>query len=85
MSGPAPRDRERIKAYIDRVIAQRFADSMRYRGTFTAPLTYKRGDVVTHRGQLWHCCGDAITAKPGTSDGWKLMAKASDWKGRDDE
>ena len=30
----------------------------RYRGVYCAGTPYIKGEFVTHRGSLWHCCKD---------------------------
>ena len=52
-------------------------NAMSYRGVFRdehAP--YRVGELVTHKGGLWHCW-KATRDRPGTSDDWQLMSKNS--------
>jgi hypothetical protein len=39
-------------------------------------IRYTVGNMVTHKGALWHCRADKTTDRPGTSHDWKLMHKS---------
>jgi hypothetical protein len=47
---------------------------MRYMSVWRASEVYEPGDVVTHKGTIWHC-GLHTTSKPGTDHTWQMMAK----------
>jgi hypothetical protein len=47
-----------------------------YMGVWQKAQEYRRGQMVTDRGTLWHCNG-ATTERPGTGDGWTLMVKTT--------
>lgn len=71
------------KKYIDQRLAsfeKRLAaletKSFRFRGVWQAPETYKRGDLATHDGSLWHCNAESTTGRPGDgSTDWTLAVK----------
>ena len=81
------------KDYIDRAIAplveelkaqkQRIAEleerGIRFRGAWRAAEDYRRGDLVTHDGSLWHANLDARAVRPGDGNIWTLAVK----RGRD--
>ena len=57
------------------------ASGVKYRGVWQAAEEYRRGDMVTHDGSVFHC-NDATRAKPGNgSTCWSLAVK----HGRDAE
>lgn len=77
---------EIIGAYIDDAIkvavgkaVERLEEQVAaraYRGIWSASVDdFRKGQLVTHKGTLWHCNVDATTDRPGTSDAWTLMAK----------
>lgn len=51
------------------------ADRLRYVGTFERGREYRRGDVVTHRGCMWHCEGATTAPPPG--DSWVMCVKGT--------
>jgi len=67
----------RVKAMQDRmvVVEQR---GVRYRGVYQRSEDYKRGDLVTFDGSMWHATRDTAD-EPGASRDWQLAVK----KGRD--
>ena len=57
------------------------ATGVKYRGVWQAADEYRRGDMVTHDGSVFHCNADT-RAKPGNgSTTWSLAVK----HGRDAE
>ncbi|SAL03104.1 hypothetical protein AWB78_06508 [Caballeronia calidae] len=52
---------------------------MIYRGVYRGGETYRRGDVVTWAGSLWHCNATTDTKPDAGGDAWTLAAK----RGRD--
>lgn len=52
------------------------AKSMRFRGVHQPAEEYKRGDLVTHQGALWHC-NRSTTDRPGSGGtDWQLAVKS---------
>jgi hypothetical protein len=56
-------------------IAELREKSMRFQGTYSAALTYTRGDVVLRDGQPWYCRSLTPTTTRPPGDDWVLMAK----------
>lgn len=57
------------------------ADTMRergisYRGVWQSADQYKRGDLATHAGSIWHCNADTRSA-PGDGKAWTLACKGN--------
>jgi len=52
--------------------------SLRYRGVWSAVNDFRRGDLTTTGGSLYHCNVDGATEKPGTSSQWTLTAKSAE-------
>lgn len=50
------------------------ASQVRYVGTFESGRQYRRGEMVTDRGCVWHCNADT-TLRPGDTDAWTLAVK----------
>jgi hypothetical protein len=48
-----------------------------YEGTWEDGRTYRRGAVTTDRGALWCAQVESVSARPGSSSAWKLMAKTT--------
>ena len=51
---------------------------LRYQGTYQFGYPYVIGDVITDKGNAWHCEAPT-TLRPGTTTAWRLMVR----KGRD--
>jgi len=51
---------------------------MKYCGIYEHGTTYREGDVLTHRGSLWHCDHDTQT-EPNGGGAWTLCVR----RGRD--
>jgi hypothetical protein len=51
------------------------AKKTEYHRIWDAGTAYKLNDEVTDKGQLWQCDVPISTARPGTSDDWKLKQK----------
>ena len=52
------------------------AKAMRFRGVHQPAEEYKRGDLVTHAGALWHC-NRPTTDRPGSGGtDWQLAVKS---------
>jgi hypothetical protein len=70
---------ERLEEALEqhaRLIEKLHASALRYAGTWSgSSVTYAKGDLVTHKGQLWHATRETAN-KPGTSDSWQLMTRA---------
>lgn len=68
----------RLKPLRERIaeLEGRAAKSLVYRGTWQRADEYRRGEAVTHAGQLWSAKRDT-TAAPGHSTDWQLMTKAA--------
>jgi len=49
--------------------------SVIYRGVFDMAEEYGAGDMVTHRGSMWHCNESAKGLVPGTGRHWTLAVK----------
>jgi hypothetical protein len=50
--------------------------SIQYRGLYTAGVPYQPGDVITHKGALWHANIASIGDTPGEGANWTLCVKA---------
>lgn len=77
--GPMVRRIEALESESDRMRESKgvsLADV--YRGSYERGAAYKRGELLTHNGNLWLAMKDNNT-EPGTTDGWRLIVK----KGRD--
>lgn len=48
-----------------------------YQGVWQAAQEYKRGDLATHDGSLWHA-NIETRSKPGTGSEWSLAVKRGD-------
>lgn len=47
-----------------------------HRDVWRAGETYRRGDIVTWGGSMWHCFADETTDRPGDKgSAWKLVVK----------
>lgn len=49
-------------------------NTVRFAGTYQTSRTYRRGDMATYKGALWHC-NRPSTERPGASDDWQLAVK----------
>jgi len=47
-----------------------------YLGVWKSDAEYSRGNMTTMNGQLWHCEGERVTGRPGTSASWRMMHKS---------
>jgi hypothetical protein len=45
-------------------------------GTWDAARHYNRGETVTHKGAGWVATVSSTGLRPGTSEGWRLLAKS---------
>ncbi|MDG4896622.1 hypothetical protein P9272_23935 [Mesorhizobium sp. WSM4976] len=70
----------RCKALEDRVKQLEERPSVEYRGSWKADEKYRRGDLISHAGSVWHCelAGSGIVPGEGAI-GWRLAVK----RGRD--
>ena len=64
------------KAMKERV-AELERDQLKFAGVWQSSASYKRGDLATHAGSLWHCNG-ATSERPGDGSGWQLCVKRGD-------
>lgn len=46
-----------------------------YKGVFDRDAAYKAGDMVTHKGSVWHCNAATDGETPGASEAWTLAVK----------
>lgn len=46
-----------------------------YKGVFDRGADYQAGDMVTHKGSVWHCNAALAGEAPGASDAWTLAVK----------
>lgn len=46
-----------------------------YKGVFERGAEYQAGDMVTHKGSLWHCNAAVDGETPGSGDAWTLAVK----------
>lgn len=52
------------------------ARELRYCGVWNERSTYRRGNLTTHHGSLWHANIDHISTVPGSDPtGWTLCVK----------
>lgn len=58
---------------LQRRVAELEADRLRYLGPVERGRSYRRGEMVTHRGSVWHCETATETLPPG--DAWTLAVK----------
>jgi hypothetical protein len=76
-SAIGPIKEELVRLRIELEHAQLTARELRYAGTWTAQGRWKRGNLVSHQGSLWHCNLDDIATVPGQDfDGWQLCVKS---------
>ncbi|MBX3704624.1 MAG: hypothetical protein KF822_12685 [Steroidobacteraceae bacterium] len=59
---------------IERRLAELESRQVRYVGVYESGRRYRKGELVTHDGSVWHCEA-ATEAKPGTTDAWVLAVK----------
>lgn len=64
---------QRMEALSDR-IAGIESKGVEYLGVWQAAASYKRGNLVTHGGSIWHANEDT-RAKPGDGKTWTLACK----------
>jgi hypothetical protein len=71
---------ERLEEALEqhaRLIENLHASRLRYAGTWSgSSVTYAKGDLVTHKGQLWHATRETAN-KPGESDSWQMMTRTA--------
>ena len=66
---------DRMKA-LDLRLAEAETKATRFRGVHQPAEEYKRGDLVTHQGALWHC-NRPTTERPGSGGtDWQLAVKS---------
>lgn len=63
-----------------RLVAEAVALSLKsrlvYRGEFRAGQEYRRGNLVSHEGSVWHCNADGTKHLPAVDlDCWTLAVK----------
>lgn len=46
-----------------------------YKGVFDREADYQAGDMVTHKGSVWHCNAAVAGEAPGASSTWTLAVK----------
>ena len=47
-----------------------------FRGPWLPETTYRRGELVQHRGSVWIALAADVAGKPGETDGWRLLVRA---------
>src|SRR5262249_44838716 len=68
---------EQKVAALQSRITELEVSSLKYVGAFQLAVSYRRGDVVSFEGTIWHACRATTAERPGGSDsGWQLMAKS---------
>jgi hypothetical protein len=65
---------ERIKE-LERRLGEIEAKGVVYRGVYQRADEYKRGDMVTFKGSVWHANHDT-REEPGASEVWQLAVRA---------
>ncbi len=73
LAGKFTAHRDRL-AELERRVAELEGRQIRYVGTFESGRQYRRGEMVTDKGCVWHCNADTST-RPGDSDNWTLAVK----------
>jgi hypothetical protein len=68
-------------ARIERRLDELESRQVRYCGVFESGRRYRKGELVTDAGSVWHCEADTST-RPGDSDAWVLAVKRGN-DGRD--
>lgn len=51
--------------------------AVKFAGVYQTSSDYVRGDLVTHKGALWHC-NRPTTERPGDGGDWQLAVKRGD-------
>lgn len=46
-----------------------------YKGVFDRDADYQAGDMVTHKGSVWHCNAAVSGEAPGGGEAWTLAVK----------
>lgn len=54
------------------------ARGVKYAGTYQRAQTYRRGDVVTHKGSAWAAVAAETESEPGNTASWQLMVRGVD-------
>jgi hypothetical protein len=72
---------ERFDLIAGRVKLLEERPALEHRGNFASDVRYVRGNLITHRGSLWHCKQDVLGVSPGfdseqSAKYWSLVAKA---------
>jgi hypothetical protein len=76
-SAIAPLQQELMRLTLKLENAELRARELRYAGTWNAQGRWKRGNLVSHQGSLWHCNLDDLATVPGQDfDGWQLAVKS---------
>jgi hypothetical protein len=81
---PKPAPKPDVDAELKREVAAlrkeveelRRTATTRYRGVWSSDAHYRRGDLATHKGALWHCWAEHTEEKPGSSSAWQLTSKS---------
>lgn len=73
------RDDERLAALEKRIAELEgqasYLKEFGYRGVWLPSVYYRRGNLCTYQGGIWHCEHDT-NGRPGTSGDWKLCVKS---------
>ena len=69
-----PRD-ARLDAFERRLGALERRPPVTYKGVWAGDVVYGLGDLVTHRGSVWHSNVVVNRAKPGESPAWTLAVR----------
>ncbi|MEP7308209.1 MAG: hypothetical protein ABJA98_22115 [Acidobacteriota bacterium] len=66
---------EKIAALETKVAELETRTAVDYVGIWLEKYSYRKGQIVTHKGTIWFCRVDYTMEKPGTSTDWQLMVK----------
>lgn len=64
---------KQVREEVDAALAR--APIPTYKGVFDRDAEYQAGDMVTHKGSVWHCNGPIAGHAPGTDPIWTLAVK----------
>lgn len=65
---------ERIEP-LEQRIGELEAARLAFKGVWQASTIYRRGDLATREGAIWHCNRDGTSDRPGDGTGWQMAVK----------
>jgi len=64
---------KQVRAMVDDAVTSLAVP--KYKGVFDRDAAYQAGDMVTHKGSVWHCNAATDGETPGAGEGWTLAVK----------